>query len=143
MAPGALECPKATGSAGSMASFSSIHLRMNWKPAFLPRHFPTETTRPSSMVMMGLIPRRPPTTAVAPEMRPPIFRYLRVSTTASSRTRPASSSTCALSSARESSWSRSWQAASTKRPMPKVTVRASTTAILLSSTMPRAIMADW
>lgn len=37
------------------------------------------------MVMMGEMPSTPPTRAVAVEMRPPIFRYFKVSTTAYSR----------------------------------------------------------
>ena len=52
------------------------------------------------MVMMGEMPSRPPTTAVAVEMRPPIFRYFRVFTTASRRTRPVrASSRAAISPA--------------------------------------------
>ena len=100
MASGALEWPKATGRDRSGASFS-IRLAIHWKAAFLPRALPMPSTRPFSMVIMGLMFSSAPTTAEAVEMRPPIFRYFSVSTTASRRRRPASSSSLAASSPAE------------------------------------------
>ena len=88
------------------------------------------------------MPSIPPSTAEAPEIRPPIFRYFRVSTTASSRTRPEMAWTSAAIRAADLPWSRSITAYSTSRPSPKVTAPESTTKIWVSSTMSRAIEAD-
>ena len=123
--------------------FSSIHLRMNWKPAFLPRHLPTEMTRPSSMVMMGLMPSRPPTTAVAPRSARPSSGTL-TGVHHSQEPHPSGQLLhLSLQLGQGEPLVPEQTGGLHQRPMPKVTVWASTTAMLLSSTMPWAIMADW